>query len=127
MCLHWRILTDENGKVIWSEMLANFKECGLHCYKYWELLEVFEEKSDRIKFIFQNRTQNSVWRMSCTEISEETNKREISEQLRKGRTNLRFLKVFAFQFLTSNFLYVYLFILNSGVPVTAYPAFIFTY
>lgn len=104
--------------------LKNVDFIAINIGSYWRCLR---RKATESNLSSKTELETVVWRISCTEISEETNKREISEQLRKGRTNLRFLKAFAFQFLTSNFLYVYLFILNSGVPVTAYPAFIFIY
>lgn len=74
-------------------------------------MEVFEEKSDKIKFIFQSRALAVVWRMSCAEkrSAKRPITRKLLESFRKEMTNLSFLRVFVFAFLTSNILYVYVY------------------
>ena len=87
-------------------MSFNSEEFGLYAINvgsYWRCLKRKVTKS----FILQNRTQSNVWRMSCTEIREETNHKEDTGAVQeRDKKNLRFLKVVAFDFLTSNFLYL---------------------
>lgn len=80
--------------------LKNLDFIAINIRSYWRCLR---RKATEPNLSSKTELKTVVWRMNCTEMSEETSNKKISEQLREERTNLRFLKFFAFYFLSSNF------------------------